>query len=329
MELRHLRYFLTVAEERQFTRAAARLHIQQPPLSQQIQELERELGFALFTRLPRGVELTSAGAAFVIDARAVLDALDQGVLNARRVANGQLGSVRIALTSSAAFHPLATAAIRQFRATHPDIAIDLNEINAADIIERMMNGRVDAGILRKPIEMPAELHFDLLHEERMVLVLPVGHALLRRSKATQDTKTKTTRAAKQPRVPLEALAGESFIFVRRPGAPGMYADFIRACEAAGFKPDVVSEVPRMLSAINLVAAGAGITLVPASMQRYQQEAVVYCAVAGDEAFSAPLHLVTRRDAANPAALRFAQAVLAFVSPGEKGAEAVDAIEHHR
>jgi DNA-binding transcriptional LysR family regulator len=313
MELRHLRYFLTVAEERQFTRAAARLHIQQPPLSQQIQELERELGFALFTRLPRGVELTSAGAAFVVDARAVLDALDQGVVNARRVANGQLGSVRIALTSSAAFHPLATAAIRQFRATHPDIAIDLNEINAADIIERMMNGRVDAGILRKPIETPAELRFDLLHEERMVLVLPVGHALLRRSKGT--------RAGKQPRVPLKALAGESFIFVRRPGAPGMYADFIRACEAAGFKPDVVSEVPRMLSAINLVAAGAGITLVPASMQRYQQESVVYCAVAGDEAFSAPLHLVTRRDAANPAAVRFAQAVLAFVSPGARGDEA--------
>src|SRR5471030_435477 len=198
MELRHLRYFLTVAEERQFTRAAARLHIQQPPLSQQIQELERELGFALFTRLPRGVELTSAGAAFEVDARAVLDALDQGVVNARRVANGQLGSVRIALTSSAAFHPLATAAIRRFRATHPDIAIDLNEINAADIIERMMNGRVDAGILRKPIEMPAELRFDLLHEERMVLVLPVGHKLL---------PAKGVRPGKQPRVPLKARAG--------------------------------------------------------------------------------------------------------------------------
>jgi DNA-binding transcriptional LysR family regulator len=314
MELRHLRYFLTVAEERQFTRAAARLHIQQPPLSQQIQELERELGFALFTRLPRGVELTSAGAAFVVDARAVLDALDQGITNARRVANGQLGSVRIALTSSAAFHPLATAAIRQFRATHPDIAIDLNEVNAAGIIERMMSGRIDAAILRKPIETPAELRFDLLHEERMVLVLPAGHALLMRPKGMRQRKSN-----EQPQVPLKALAGEPFIFVRRPGAPGMYADFIRACEAAGFKPDVVSEVPRMSSAINLVAAGAGITLVPASMQRYQQESVVYCAVAGDEAFSAPLHLVTHRESANPAAARFAQAVLDFVVP-ERGAE---------
>ncbi|AME23018.1 LysR family transcriptional regulator [Burkholderia sp. PAMC 26561] len=309
MELRHLRYFLTVAQERQFTRAAARLHIQQPPLSQQIQELERELGFALFARLPRGVELTSAGAAFAVDAQGVLDALDQGVTNARRVATGQLGSVRIALTSSAAFHPLATAAIRQFRAAHPDIAIDLNEINAAGIIERMMSGRIDAAILRKPIETPAELRFDLLHEERMVLVLPVGHALLVRPKGRRPRKSD-----EQPQVPLKALAGEPFIFVRRPGAPGMYADFIRACEAAGFKPDVVSEVPRMSSAINLVAAGAGITLVPASMQRYQQESVVYCVVAGDEAFSAPLHLVTHRSSANPAAARFAQAVLDFVVP---------------
>jgi DNA-binding transcriptional LysR family regulator len=302
MELRHLRYFLAVAEERQFTRAAARLHIQQPPLSQQIQELERELGFALFTRLPRGVELTSAGAAFVDDARAVLDTLARGVVHATKVANGQLGSVSIALTSSAAFHPLAATVIREFRAAHPGIAIDLNEINAADIIERMLQGRVDAAILRKPIGTPAELRFDLLHEENMMLVLPVGHRLL-------SARAKT----RAPRVPLEALAGESFIFVRRPGAPGMYADFIRACQATGFKPNVVSEVPRMLSAINLVAAGGGVTLVPASMQRYNQESVVYRAVAGDEAFTAPLHLVTRHDAANPAALRFAQAVLDHVS----------------
>jgi DNA-binding transcriptional LysR family regulator len=299
MELRHLRYFLAVAEERQFTRAAARLHIQQPPLSQQILELEHEMGFALFTRLPRGVELTSAGAAFVDGAHAVLAALERGVVHATKAANGQIGSVRIALTSSAAFHPLATTVIRRFREAHRDIAIDLNELNAADIIEKMVQGHVDAAILRKPIETPTELCFDLLNEENMMLVLPTGHRLLK------------GRATK--RIALAALAGESFIFVRRPGAPGMYADFIRACEAAGFKPNVVSEVPRMLSAINLVAAGAGITLVPASMQRYNQESVVYRSVAGDEAFTAPLHLVTRRDAANPAAVRFAQAVRAYAS----------------
>ncbi|WP_277186923.1 LysR family transcriptional regulator [Caballeronia sp. BR00000012568055] len=294
MELRHLRYFLAVAEEKQFTRAAARLHMQQPPLSQQIQELEQELGFALFLRQPRGVELTAPGEALAEHARLALKTLEQGVTHARRVAQGQVGRVRIALTSSAAFHPLAPAAIRKFRETYPDISVELNEINAAEIIEMMMDGRIDVAILRKPIETPAELRFDLLAQERMLLVLPLGHALIARRAVSVDE-----------------LADESFIFVRRPGAPGMYADFIRACEARGFTPRVVDEVPRMVTAINLVAAGGGVTLVPASMQRYRQESVRYCRVAGDEAFRAPLHLVTRPGAQTPAAARFREMVAGF------------------
>jgi DNA-binding transcriptional LysR family regulator len=294
MELRHLRYFLAVAEEGQFTRAAARLHMQQPPLSQQIQELEQELGFALFLRQPRGVELTAPGQAFAEHARAALRTLGQGVAHARRVSQGQVGRVRIALTSSAAFHPLATTAIRAFRQTHPDIAIELSEVNAAEIIEMMSNGQIDAAILRKPTETPADLRFELLAQERMRLVLPLGHVLI------------GVRA-----IALDALAGEPFIFVRRPGAPGMYADFIRACEAHGFTPRVVEEVPRMVTAINLVAAGGGVTLVPASMQRYRQESVRYCRVAGDDAFRAPLHLVTRSQTQSPAASRFREMVLTF------------------
>ncbi|SAK86227.1 LysR substrate binding domain protein [Caballeronia fortuita] len=294
MELRHLRYFLAVAEEGQFTRAAARLHMQQPPLSQQIQELEQELGFALFLRQPRGVELTAPGQSLAEHARAALRTLEQGVAHARRVSQGQVGRVRIALTSSAAFHPLATTAIRAFRQTHPDISIELSEVNAAEIIEMMSNGQVDAAILRKPTETPADLRFELLAQERMRLVLPLGHVLI------------GARA-----IALDALAGEPFIFVRRPGAPGMYADFIRACEARGFTPRVVDEVPRMVTAINLVAAGGGVTLVPASMQRYRQESVRYCRVAGDDAFRAPLHLVTRSQTQSPAASRFREMVLTF------------------
>ncbi|WP_028206847.1 LysR family transcriptional regulator [Paraburkholderia nodosa] len=294
MELRHLRYFLAVCEERQFTRAAARLHMQQPPLSQQIQELEQELGFALFTRQPRGVELTAPGEAFAACARNLLRTLEQGVTHARRVALGQVGKLHVALTSSAAFHPLAPAVIRAYRDAHPDIAIELSEINAAEIIEMMMNGHVDVAILRKPIETPAELRFERIAQEHMLLVLPVGHRLA------------GTRA-----VSLKRLAGEPFIFVRRPGAPGMYADFVRACEAQGVQLRVVDEVPRMVTAINLVAAGGGVTLVPASMRRYQQESVRYCRVAGDEAFRAPLHLVTKPAVRNPAVARFRETVFAF------------------
>jgi len=223
------------------------------------------------------------------------------VTKGKGIADSRIGSVRIALTSSSAFHPLAPAAIRAFREACPDIAIDLNEINAAEIIERMVSGRVDAAILRKPSDTPEELRFDLLLEESMVLVLPVGHRLL-------QGRGKSGRI--RP-IALDALADEAFIFVRRPGARGMYADFIDACEAAGFTPRVATEVPRMLSAINLVAAGTGVTIVPASMQRYQQESVVYCPMDSDEAITAPLHLVTRRDAGNPAAVRFAQTMLEF------------------
>ncbi|MBW0448304.1 LysR family transcriptional regulator [bacterium M00.F.Ca.ET.228.01.1.1] len=296
MELRHLRYFLAVAEEGQFTRAAARLHIQQPPLSQQIQELEQELGFALFMRQPRGVTLTAPGETFAARARSVLLELDNAVVHARRVAQGQIGTVRVALTSSAAFHPLTPTAIRNFREMYPQIAIEMNEVNAAEIIEMMLNDRADAAILRKPVDTPTELRFELLAEERMLLVLPVGHRLI------------GNRA-----VPLKQLAKESFIFVRRPGAPGMYADFIRACEAKGFEPHVVEEVPRMVTAINLVAAGGGVSIVPASMHRYHQESVRYCRVAGDHAFRAPLHLVTRRELQSPAASHFRETLLEFVS----------------
>ena len=295
MELRQLRYFLAVADEGQFTRAAARLHIQQPPLSQQIQELEHELGFALFVRQPRGVVLTAPGEIFAARARTVLLELNNAVVHARRVAQGRIGTVRVALTSSAAFHPLTPTAIRNFRDMYPGISIEMSEVNAAEIIEMMLNGRADAAILRKPVETSADLRFELLAEERMLLVLPVGHRLI------------GGRA-----VSLKQLANESFIFVRRPGAPGMYADFIRACQAKGFEPRVVEEVPRMVTAINLVAAGGGVSLVPASMQRYHQESVRYCRVAGDHAFRAPLHLVTRQDLQNPAASHFREALLMFV-----------------
>jgi DNA-binding transcriptional LysR family regulator len=253
------------------------------------------LGFALFVRQPRGVALTAAGETFAARARSLLLELDNAVVQARRVAQGHIGTVRVALTSSAAFHPLTPTAIRNFRDLYPEVAIEMTEVNAADIIEMMIEDRADAAILRKPVHTPAGLRFELLAEERMLLVLPVGHRLI------------SSRA-----IALQKLANESFIFVRRPGAPGMYADFISACQSKGFEPHVVDEVPRMVTAINLVAAGGGISLVPASMHRYHQESVRYCRVAGDHAFRAPLHLVTRDDSQSPAASHFRQALLAFV-----------------
>jgi DNA-binding transcriptional LysR family regulator len=291
VELRHLKYFLAVAEERQFTRAAARLFMEQPPLSQQIRAFETELGFDVFSRLPRGVELTSAGESLATDVPQILAMLDQAIRKASRIARGELGAIAVGMTSSAAFHPLSLALVRDFRAQYPDVAIDLVELNAAEIIERMMTGAIQTAILRKPIDTPEGLHFDRLVDEQMVVVLPGAHPLA---------------GAKRAR--LKQLASESFVLVRRPGAPGLYADLLTACRAAGFEPSVLQEVPRMTAAINLVAAGTGITVVPASMQRYGQHGVVYLPFARGVRLSAPLHLAYREHEPNSAAQRFVQLV---------------------
>lgn len=293
MELRHLRYFLVVAEEGQFTRAASRLAMQQPPLSQQIRLLEEEIGFELFERLPRGVVLTEAGKAFAQDAYRIIESLQQSVEHAARIARGELGTILIGLTSSASFHPLTTEAIREFRRLHPDVGIDLVELNAAEVNERLAGGLVHVAFLRKPVESPPGLSFEVLEEEPMVVVLPEDHRLV---------------AGRQADIALRALADEPFIFVRRPGAPGMYADILNACREAGFSPKVVREVPRMLSGIKLVSTGLGVTLVPASMQRYNQAGVVYRRLKKPHALTAPLTLSFPTTQQNGAASRFVEFV---------------------
>jgi len=332
MELRQLKYFLAVAQERQFTRAAARLYIEQPPLSQQIKALETELGFSLFSRLPRGVEPTPAGLSLEQDVLQALALLEKGIRKAGRIARGELGTVAIGMTSSAAFHPFPLSAIRQFRAQYQDVAIDLIELNAAEILERMMVGTIQVAILRKPTDTPDGIGFELLIDEEMVVVLPTTHPLA---------------TAKSIRLP--QLANEAFVLVRRPGAPGIYADFITACRKEGFDPHVVHEVPRMAVGINLVAAGLGVTVVPASMQRYGQYGVVYLPFASDDSrstrgsdqrrndrpdgghsesetaqqavnrartpkigISAPLHLAFLREQPNQAALKLTSLILSSV-----------------
>jgi len=316
MELRQLKYFLAVAQERQFTRAAARLYIEQPPLSQQIKALETELGFSLFSRLPRGVEPTPAGLSLEQDVLQALALLDQGIRKAGRIARGELGAVAIGMTSSAAFHPFPLSAIRQFREQYRDVAIDLIELNAAEIIERMMLGTIQVAILRKPTDTPERIGFAPLIDEEMVVVLPATHSL-----------------ANAKSIRLQQLANEAFVLVRRPGAPGIYADFLTACRTEGFEPHVVHEVPRMAVGINLVAAGLGITVVPASMQRYGQHGVVYRPFASlaspgrghhkaasgathvrnaNMGIAAPLHLAFLREQPNQAALKLTELILSSV-----------------
>jgi len=300
MELRHLRYFLAVAQHRNFTRAAAALGMQQPPLSQQVRDLERELGYALFRRLPRGVELTEGGAVFAEEARAVLAAVERGVARGAQAAQGTAGTLSLGFTSSAVTHRFAPLLIRRYREAHPGVALEIHEGNAASLTEAVAAGRLDAAFIRRPVSEQSALAYHTLADDRLLVALPATHRLAgearRRGKA---------------RVRLRDLAGEGFILVRRPGAPGMYGDLIEACHRAGFAPRVVAEVEQMLTNITLVAAGVGVSVVPASMADIHREDVFYAEAQDAPALAAPLNLATRIGEASPAVASFVRFALAL------------------
>jgi DNA-binding transcriptional LysR family regulator len=294
MELRHLRYFVVVAEEGHFTRAAERLGMQQPPLSQQIRALEDELGFELFRRHPKGAALTVGGSVFLQEAKAILDSVNRAAAHAARVALGSEGTISIGLTSSAAAHPLIPRIVRAYRAAWPGVRSEFREGNAAEMTEAVAAGKLDVAFLRRPVDRPAGLAFHNLLEEEMLLVLPAGHHLLREH-----------TGAAMPAISLQSLRDEQFILVRKHGAPGMYSNLIEACMRAGFTPNIAVEVERMLTNISLVAAGAGVTAVPASMKGFHADSVVYCSIrdCGPE-LGAPLTLICLEADAAPAVQHF-------------------------
>src|SRR3984885_2624437 len=175
MELRHLRYFVAVAEEGHVTRAAERLGMQQPPLSQQIQALERELAVQLFRRKPRGVELTDAGRALLDDARAILAHVDHAFATTRRTARGEQGRIAVGFTSSAPFHPFVPRVIRAFRESFPLVALTLDESGTTELIADLRNERVDAAFIRTHVADPIGLAVNPLLEEAMLVAMPSAH----------------------------------------------------------------------------------------------------------------------------------------------------------
>lgn len=292
MELRHLRYFLAVAEEGHVTRAAERLGMQQPPLSQQIRALERELDVRLFRRLPRGVELTEAGAAFLAEVRTILGEVDHAVAAARRTARGEQGRLALGFTSSAPFHPFVPRTIRAFREAWPRVSLTLEESGTTALIEAVRGGRIDAAFIRTPVADPAGLRLDPLLEEPMVVALPAEHPLA------------PPAGGEATAIALRALAAETFLVFRRPDGPGLYDTTIAACLAAGFTPRIGQEAPRIVSTLNLVAAGLGIALVPSSLQRMQMDGVAWRRLAGARRPTAPINLASRRHDASAVVRRF-------------------------
>ena len=288
MELRHLRYFVAVAEEGHVTRAAERLGIQQPPLSQQIRALERELDAQLFHRKPRGVELTPAGRALLDEARAILARTEEAIAATRRAAHGESGRIVIGFTNSASFHPFVPRAIRAFREAYPLVALALEESGTVELVGALRGQTIDAAFVRSPVGENADLTVRPLLEEPMVAAVPSGHPL---------------SIAAEP-LPLAALASETFILYRRPVGPGLHDAIIAACDRAGFSPRIGQEAPRMMSTLSLVAAGLGVTMVPASMSRLEAEGVAYRRFDPATQLTAPLTLAYRRGETLAAVRRF-------------------------
>ncbi len=287
MEIRHLRYFLAVAEAGHMTRAAERLGIQQPPLSLQIKALEKELGVPLFHRHPKGTSLSDAGRRFEIEARRLVEDMAAMEQRMARVARGELGLLNVGFTSSAAAHAFTPAALRACRRAWPDIELSIREDHAAGITEAVEAGRLHCGLIRVPVFQPEGLTFEVLLREPVMVAVPGDHALARR---------------KPGALALVDLRQEGFILVRQPGAPGLYANLLALCEAQGFRPRIAAEVERMVTSLNLVAAGAGIAVVPASMTGLHPHAVAYLPLLDGTPLDAPLTLVHRPgDASGPVA----------------------------
>lgn len=291
LDVRHLRYFLAVAEAGHITRAAEALGMQQPPLSQQIKALETALGLQLLRRHPKGVSLTDAGHLFREEAERLLRGFGEMEERMRSFARGIRGTLALGFTSSAAAHEFTPHVLRMCRSRHPEIQLQVSENNAAEITEAVAASRLHCGILRVPVARPEGLAFETLLDEPAMVAVPRDHRLAKGGPGRRRTT-----------VALRELEGENLVLTRRPGAPGLYANLLAACAREGVQVRIAAEVDRMMTNLNLVAAGVGISVVPASMQGTHAKAVVYLPLPRAVQLGAPLTLVYRReDCAGPTA----------------------------
>ena len=262
MELHSLRYFVAVAEELHFGRAAKKLHITQPALSRQIRGLEMELGIELLRRTKRTVELTEAGATFLVEVRKALQQVESAVHIAQRVAQGEIGSLRIAFTASA-MHTVLPNLLKQFRNGYPKVKLEMTELCTLDQVDALRTEIVDIGFLHPPIEAPF-LKLAALQGERLIVALPQTHPL-----------------AQQQHLPLKSLAAEPFILHPRYEGPILYDQILNLCRNAGFEPNIVHEAVKNQTRVGLVAAGLGVAFVPESLRSSGQIGVSYCTLVGN------------------------------------------------
>ena len=279
LELRHLRYFIAVAEDLHFSRAAERLGISQPPLSQQIHTLEEMLGARLLVRTNRRVALTDAGEAFLKEARAILVQVDRAVDYVRSVERGEKGELHIGMTRSAMLAKQVPRAIFRFRTEFPSVHLGLEELNSLEQIDALIHEKIQVGIMRVQ-HLPAMLQSHMLYADPLVAVLPAKHPF----RPISPTLS----------VPLDPaqLVHEQFIIFADSAGTGIRNQFFQICHDAGFNPRIVQEVQEASTMIGLVAAGLGITILPVSYSYLQQDSVCYIPLSSPSARS-DIHVVYR------------------------------------
>lgn len=289
MDLRQFRYFVAVAEELHFTRAAARLNIGQPPLSLQIQVIERELGVTLLKRTRRNVELTPAGHLFLKEARLTLLQAERAVQTVTRAAKGEMGTLRLSFITSVALVEVFPGAVRAFRNAMPDVHLELKSQSSVKIIDDVLLGTVDVGFTRPSIStvLPTSLETLPVYEDNLMAVLPIDHPL----------------ANETGPLSILALKNDKFVLRPRGSGTGFYEQVFDICAEAGFSPQIVQEAVEATTTLGLVAAGVGITIAPEALRTINVHGVVWRELADANVVSR-IYLIYNRSNTNPIRERF-------------------------
>jgi len=291
MELRHLRYFVAVGEEQHYGRAARRLRVAQPALSRQIKDLEEEIGFKLFDRLPRGVKISAAGASLLEDGHRILQQVDDAILRARRVASGQSGTLRVGFVESMSWHGTVPDSFRRFRQQQPDVELQLTPASSAEQVEAIRGGRLDAGFLFTLAKMDAELVRIDIVRLNLMLAAPRGHPL---------TKLKAVR--------LRDLNDAAFIWFPRRESPAYYDRLMHECFRGGLKsPRIVQEALNEATILSLVSCRLGVAFV-SEATRWRCPKGVDLLPVRDLRLPLPFALAWRKDNASPLLAKFVAVV---------------------
>jgi DNA-binding transcriptional LysR family regulator len=295
IELRHLRYFIAVADELHFSRAAERLGMSQPPLSQQIRQLEQAVGARLLVRTNRRVALSEAGKLFLAEARDILARVDNAIDLAQRAQRGETGELRIGFTRSMPLSERIPRAIFAFRQQWPFVQLQLEELNSLHQIDALLERRLQVGFVRGTA-LPDALESRRLLRDPLVAVMRSDHPLLAGGKARRRLKT-------------AVLAQEPFVLFARAAGAGIHDHVLSLCRHAGFTPRVAQEAREASTIVGLVAAGLGVSILPASCERIRVDNVSYVPLA-DPAAMSEIHVVRRRDDRSPLVTQFIRLLLA-------------------